>query len=253
MIAFVLLIAPLPVVAASLYSDAIKCTSPSGKDQVTSSSAPVDDHSIKSRSWTWLYAAKTVFVVHLWGFVVTVLPYFISQIPNCSPSTSFIIWVVISGFSLILLHLLLGSPFSIVSAPQPLRKEWLLLKSVTVTAAFIGLYLMSVINFATAEIGALLMVPMCLMAAPLRKDFEVHSLKALARGACNLVLVLFGFPAVVFFLFRGAFEGIDSINIGDFWYWVESLWAWNSATYIYICMAYIPCWVLCIHILLHPC
>lgn len=253
MIAFVLLIAPLPVVAASLYSDANKCTSHLGKDKVTSSPATADDAAIKSRSWRWLYAAKTVFVVHLWGFIVTELPYFIYQIPECSPSTSFLIWVLISGFSLVLLHLILGSPFSLVSVPQPLGKEWLLLKSVTVTAAFIGLCLMSVINFATAEIGALLMVPMCLMAEPLRQDFKVHSLKAFARGACNLVLVLSGFPAAAFFLLKGSFEGFDGINVGDFWYWVESLWAWNSATYIYMCMAYVPCWVLCIHILLHPC
>lgn len=253
MIAFVLLIAPLPVVAASLYCDANKCNSHLGKDKVISSPASADDAAIKSRSWRWLYAAKTVFVVHLWGFIVTVLPYFICQIPECSPSTSFLIWVLISGFSLVLLHLILGSPFSLVSVPQPLGKEWLLLKSVTVTAAFIGLCLMSVINFATAEIGALLMVPMCLMAGPLIQDFKVHSLKAFALGACNLVLVLFGFPAAAFFLLKGSFEGFDSINVGDFWYWVESLWAWNSATYIYMCMAYVPCWVLCIHILLHPC
>lgn len=252
MIAFLLLIAPLPVVAASLYSDAHKCTSEIKNNEVTSADF-VDGPTINSKSWRWLYAAKTVFAIHLWGLIVTVLPFFICQIPNCSATTSLLIWIASSVFSLILMHLLLGSPFVTASVPQSGGKEWLLLKSVTITAAFIGLCLMSVINFATAEIGALVTVPMCLMARPLKRDFNAHSAKAFARGALNLVLLHIGFPAAAFFLMKGAFEGFDSISVGDFWYWVESLWVWNSATYIYICMAHIPCWVLCIHILLHPC
>lgn len=252
MIAFLLLIAPLPVVAASLYSDAHKGTSGIKNNEVTSTDF-VDKSTMTSRSWKWLYAAKTVFVIHLWGFVVTVLPFFICQIPNCSSTTSLLIWIASSGFSLIFMHLLLGSPFVTASIPLSEGREWLLLKSVTITAAFIGLCLMSVINFATAEIGALLTVPMCLVARPLKRDLNANSTKAFARAALNLVLLHIGFPVAAYFLMKGAFQGFDSISVGDFWYWVESLWVWNSATYIYICMAYIPCWVLCSHILLHPC
>ncbi|XP_017223037.1 uncharacterized protein LOC108199635 isoform X1 [Daucus carota subsp. sativus] len=252
MIAFLLLIAPLPVVAASLYSDAHKCC-PELKNKEVTSMDFVVERTLNSKSWRWLYAAKTVFVIHLWGFVVTVLPFFMSQIPGCSSTTSLLIWIASSGFSLILMHVLLGSPFLTNSVPQSEGKEWLLLKSVTITAAFIGLCLMSVINFATAEIGALLTVPICLMARPLKRDLKVRSTKAFARAALNLFLLHIGFPVAAYFLVKGAFEGFDNISIGDFWYWVESLWVWNSATYIYICMAYTPCWVLCIHILLHPC
>ncbi|KAM7506583.1 hypothetical protein LguiA_017036 [Lonicera macranthoides] len=234
MIAFGLLVAPLPIVAASLYSDANNLNSSLEKDKRTS-----------FRSWRWLYAAKTVFVVHLWGAVVTLLPYFVNQTPNSSPTTSLLIWALVSAFSLLALHLFLGS--------QPQGSEWALMKSVTVSTTFIGLCVMSVINFATAEIGALLIVPMCLMVVPLRLNLKVQFRKAIARAVCNLVLVLVGFPAAAFFALKGAFEGFDSVSVGDFWYWVESLWAWNSATYIFICMVHLPCWVLCIHILLHPC
>ncbi|KAK1356452.1 hypothetical protein POM88_049708 [Heracleum sosnowskyi] len=74
---------------------------------------------------------------------------------------------------------------------------------------------MSVINFATAEIGALLTVPMCLMARPIKRDFNVRSTKAYARGALNLVLLHIGFPMAAFFLIKGAFEGFDNISIGE--------------------------------------
>ncbi|KAK9271810.1 hypothetical protein L1049_002175 [Liquidambar formosana] len=112
---------------------------------------------------------------------------------------------------------------------------------------------MSVINFATAEIGALLMVPMCLMAYPLKLEVRAGSLKALTRATCNLVLAFIGFPLAAFFLLKNTLEGFGGVNVGDFWNWVESLWAWNSATYLYIGMVHLPCWVLCIHILFHPC
>jgi glycosylphosphatidylinositol transamidase len=68
-----------------------------------------------------------------------------------------------------------------------------------------------------------------------------------------VVLGFVAFPPAAFFVVKTIFEGFDSINMGDFWNWMESLWAWNSATYIYIGMVHLPCWVLCLHILLHSC
>ncbi|KAG8366899.1 hypothetical protein BUALT_Bualt16G0015900 [Buddleja alternifolia] len=154
MIPFALLIAPLPLVAAALFSDASK--SNSGTDKI-----PFIPPTFTS--WKWLYAAKNVLVVHLWSAIITLLPYFISQIPNSTPLTKLILWIVLSIFTLFLTYALSGSfLFSNTSS------KWALLKSVTVAAAFIGLCLMSVINFATAEIGALLLVPMCLTVVPLR-------------------------------------------------------------------------------------
>lgn len=249
MIAFALLIAPLPLVAAALFSDA--SNTKLGKDKVPLKPAPHGE-SVPTLSWKWLYAAKTVLVVHLWSAVVTLLPYFLYQIPNSSPSTNLLIWITLSVLSLAFTYALSGS-FSFFSTSRPQRREWALLKSVTVAAAFIGLCLMSVINFATAEIGALLLVPMCLTAVPLRHNLKVNTMRALVRGACNMLLAFVGFPPTVFLMLKGASDGFDNIRFGDFWNWAETLWAWNSATYIYICMVHLPCWVLCINTLLHCC
>ncbi|XP_076958672.1 GPI transamidase component gaa1-like [Bidens hawaiensis] len=219
MIAFLLLVAPLPVLAASLFSDANK-----------------SENNEQLKSWKWIYPTKTVFLIHLWGAIVSLLPYFIYQIPLSQPTSRLLIWASVSLFILTFL----GSFFK----ARPVH--WALSKSVTVSAAFIGLCLMSVINFATAEIGALLLVPMCLMVKPFRVAHKVQS-------ALNLGLVVVGFPAIMFFLMKSVFGFQNGFSLAELWYWVESLWAWNSATYIYICTVHLPCWVLCMYILLHTC
>ncbi|PPD86408.1 hypothetical protein GOBAR_DD16669 [Gossypium barbadense] len=252
MIAFALLIAPLPMVAASLYVDANSSSNCSKGDSSTPSAiTDTDEHSIAIRSWRWLNSAKLVFIVHLWGAIVSLLPYFISQIPDCSPTTSFMIWVLLSILSLLTLNSVLASPLACAKATQ--EKEWALVKSVTISSVFIGLGLMSVINFATAEIGALLMVPMCLLAQPLKLDVRAGTLRSFCRMICNLVLGHIAFPPAAFFLLKGMLDGFGNANVGDFWMWVESLWAWNSATYLFIGMVQLPCWVLCISILFHTC
>lgn len=253
MIAFALLVAPLPMVAASLYADANKLHSIQRKDEPIASTSVADEHGVNLRSWKWFNAAKKVFVLHLWGSVVLLLPYLVCQIPNCSPKLSFLLWGLLSVISLLIMHLILASPFSHASASQLHVGEWAILKSVTISVAFIGLCLMSVINFATAEIGGLLVVPMCLMAHPLKLDLRIWRLRNFLRVAFNLVFVFLGFPPATFMVLKGAFEGFNSLNVGDFWNWVESLWAWNSATYVYIGMVHLTCWVLCIQILFHHC
>ncbi|KAL1531608.1 glycosylphosphatidylinositol anchor attachment 1 protein-like isoform X1 [Salvia divinorum] len=237
MIAFTLLIAPLPLVAAALFSDASKSKSPG-------ESIPA------STSWNWLYAAKTVLVVHLWGAIVTIIPHLLCQIPNSSPLISLLAWITSSAVLLFFTRAASGS-LSLSRATQLQTREWTLLKAVTVAATFIGLCLMSVINYATAEIGAQLLVPMCLMAVPLRVDLTAKTTKTVARGACNVLLVFVGFPPTAFLLSKGALAGFDGVRLDDFWNWIESLREWNSATYLYICMVHLPCWVLCVHILLH--
>ncbi|KAL3526092.1 hypothetical protein ACH5RR_014464 [Cinchona calisaya] len=136
-----------------------------------------------------------------------------------------------------------------MSNVQSQRSEWAYLKSMTIATAFTGLCLMSVINFATAEIGALLLVPMCLMPVPLR--LKVWTFGTSAHVACNLVLTSLGFPPVAFYVLKGALKGIDNIRIGEFWTWMEALSEWNSATFVYISMVHLPCWGLCMLILLH--
>nr|XP_048327222.1 glycosylphosphatidylinositol anchor attachment 1 protein-like isoform X2 [Ziziphus jujuba var. spinosa] len=233
MIAFALLVAPLPMVAASLYADANNLDSVQ-KDEPTSSTSVADEPGITLRSWKWINAAKKVFVVHLWGSVVSLFPYLIDQIPNCSPTRSFLLWVLFSTLSFLIMFVILASPFS-HSFASPLHVgEWAILKSVTISVAFIGLCLMSVINFSTAEIGGLLIVPMCLLAHPLKLDLRDLNLKTFSRVSCNLVLGFIGFPPATFIILKGGFEGFSSIDVGDFWNWLESLWAWNSATYLFI-------------------
>ncbi|XP_061373597.1 uncharacterized protein LOC133315915 isoform X3 [Gastrolobium bilobum] len=244
MIPFALLVAPLPIVAASLHADANKSTL-----QATSA-FEVD---VSRESWEWLNSARKVLVFHLWGAVVSLLPYFLCRIPNTTPTINFIVWGLLSAFSLIVLYLILGSPVFEDAASQPEKSEWASLKSVTISTAFIGLSLMSVINFATAEIGALLIVPICLMARPLKLDTKARSLRTLLRATCNLALGFIGFPPVAYMLLKAAFEDFHGINVGDYWNWVESLWAWNSATYLYVGIVHLPCWALCIHILFHHC
>ncbi|XP_057947737.1 uncharacterized protein LOC131143453 [Malania oleifera] len=246
MIAFALLIAPLPMVAASLYAA-------SKKDDTAPHTASADgDLGIAVKSWKWLFAAKQVLIVHLWGTIVSFFPFFICQIPNCTPTTSIITWVLLSMFSLLILYFIFGSPFSQNSVFESQNKEWTLLKSVTISVAFIGLCLMSIINFATAELGAMLLVPMCLIAHPLKLEIESGNLRSFIRAASNLILGVIGFPPAAFFVLKGIIEGFSNVNVGDFWTRVESLWAWNSATYLYMGMIHLPCWALCIHILFHP-
>ncbi|GMH03851.1 hypothetical protein Nepgr_005690 [Nepenthes gracilis] len=252
MIAFALLIAPLPIVAASLYSEASKCDSTVKGEKPSSSPDSNMDPSMLLRPWKWLHAAKTVFIIHIWSAAVSLFPYFISQIPNITPTSSSLSWVLLSVFSLHLLYSVLGSPFSYSSSLEPHRQEWATLKSMMISAAFIGLCLMSVVNFATAEIGALLVVPLCLIAQPLKLDVRARSSKAIGRMACNLALGVVGFPPAAFFLLKGTSEGFNGLNMGEFWKWVECLWVWNSATYFYIFLVHVPCWVLFLHILLHP-
>ncbi|XP_074275032.1 uncharacterized protein LOC141599049 [Silene latifolia] len=248
MIAFALLIAPLPIVAASLYSDAIK-----SDPESSSKTNPSLDLTASTNSWRWLRSARTVFIIHIWAVFVALYPYFICQIPNTTSTTCVLSWILLSILSLHFLYLLFGSPFSNLTKSLPSEKEWAVLKSVMIAAAFTGLSLMSVVNFAAAEIGALLIVPLCLMAHPLKLDFQVRTRKALARIACNVVLGLSGFPPFGFFLMKGLLEGFSHANFGEFWIWVESLWLGNSATYLYVMLVHLPCWVLCVHILLHRC
>ncbi|KAF5740409.1 GPI transamidase component family protein [Tripterygium wilfordii] len=254
MIPFALLVAPLPLVAASLYADGnSKNLSPQNGKSTSSTTVAADELGITFRSWKWLNAARKVFVVHVWGAIVSLLPYFISQIPDCSPEYRFGIWVIFSLLVLLILYFILGFQLPLAQVSRYEKGEWAILKSVTISAVFIGLCLMSVINFATAEIGALLMVPTCLLACPLKLDTEACNLKSVTRMVTNLVLVTLSFPPVAFFVLKGVVEGHDGSNVGDFWIWVESLWAWNSATYLYMGMVHLPCWVLCLHVLLHSC
>ncbi|CAJ1946665.1 unnamed protein product [Sphenostylis stenocarpa] len=244
MIPFALLVAPLPILAAYLHANASNST-----PQIPSASE-VD---VRHKSWKWLNSARKVLVTHLWGVVVSLLPLVLCRIPNTTLTLNFVLWGLLSAFSLLILYLILGCPIFEAAGSQHEKNKWASLKSVTISTTFIGLSLMSVINFATAEIGALLIVPICLLARPLKLDIQARSWRTLLRASCNIALGFVVFPPISFVLLTGAFEDFYGINVGDYWNWVESLWAWNSATYLYVGVVHLPCWALCIHILFHPC
>lgn len=245
MIPFALLVAPLPIAAVAPFSGKNKIRISTDKGSQTPGYACTDDTERTIGSWKWLHAAKVVFMTHLWAVIVSLLPYLISQIPYISPTTSMLIWIAVAISTLFILYKILGSPYSG-------ECEWILLKSVMTTAAFIGLGLMSVINFSTAQIGALIVVPMCLMVQPLKSLKQVALWMRVKLLTCNLVLAVMGFPPVAMLILKGLSEGFGRVGIGDFWDWAEFLWAWNSATYLYLLLVHLPCWVICLHILLHP-
>ncbi|MCL7028719.1 hypothetical protein MKW94_030833 [Papaver nudicaule] len=245
MIAFLLLLVPLPIAAAALYSSSTK------DNQVPAFASTAKPGVLKS--WRWLHAAKVVFIIHLWSTIVSLLPSLIDHIPEMTPTNNILIWASSSIFILLILYSMLGSPYSYPTTSGSRNSEWATLKSVMIAVASIGLGLMSIINYATAQIGAILMVPMCLIVHPLRLTGRSGNLKDFLLIACNLVLAVIGFPPAGLLVIKGWSEGVGGLNVGDFWIWAESLWAWNSATYLYVILIHFPCWVLCMHILLHPC
>lgn len=248
MIPFALIIAPLPVVAASLYLDANKVSSTG--DASTCMAAATGDAGLTSKSWKWFSAVRLVFVIHLWGVLTSLAPYFMYDVHIRNPTVKFLIWISLSALSLLILYFTACASHSVSSHTG--RRDWALLKSVSISMAFIGLCIMSIINFATAEIGALLLVPLCLMVRPVKLDLSARSLRNISRQICNAVFAFLSFPPVTFLVFKGVFEGFDgSTTVGNFWNSLESLRAWNSATYLYIGMVHLPCWVLCLHIMFH--
>ncbi|KAG9457287.1 hypothetical protein H6P81_001795 [Aristolochia fimbriata] len=252
MIAFALLVAPLPVVAAALYSDSTKgdCTAEGPK-------ASTDTFGALGSSWRWLHAAKVVLMVHLWAVSVSLLPYLINQLPKKSSTFSMLAWFFLSAIILLILYQIFGFPYSVSSSSEASPSDtpnWTILKALMIAAASIGLALMSVINFATAQIGALVVVPMCLIAHPLKHLSRSTNYRSVLLLACNLALAIIAFPPAALFMLKSSslLTDFSPPSIGVVWEWTESLWVWNSATYLYILLVHLPCWVLYMHVLLHP-
>jgi GPI-anchor transamidase subunit GAA1 len=247
MVPFALLVAPLPIVAAALAdgSKSMKKSAEKSLD-VSKSNGSADILQSKGGSWKWLEAAKVLLVIQLWAVLVSLVPYYITQIPDATPVQSAMIWAVLAVFILIALYVMFGSPYSA-------GVEWKLLKATMITSISIGLGLMSIINFATAQLGALIVIPMCLFSRPLKARSGMNFLTHAVLVASNICLVVLGFPPAVLLIMKGMSKGSWTSDIGDFWVWMEFLWEWSSATYLYLLLVHLPCWLLCIHVLLHPC
>ncbi|RCV26765.1 hypothetical protein SETIT_5G272700v2 [Setaria italica] len=173
MIPFALLLAPLPIVAAALANGS-KTMEKLAEKSIDDSKANGSAHFLQSNkggSWKWLQAAKVLLVIQLWAVVVSLLPYYITQIPDATPMQSAVIWAMLSIVILIALYVMFGSPYS----------------------------------------------------------------------------------AAALLIMKGLSKGSWTVDIGEFWVWMEFLWEWSSATYLYLFLVHLPCWLLCIHVLLHPC
>ncbi|ERN06924.1 hypothetical protein AMTR_s00005p00261230 [Amborella trichopoda] len=250
MIPFGLLVMPLPILAAALYSGKASEALVQKSDPFNtqkSYKASQENPFPSVGSWKWIHAAKLVFAVHLWATIISVLPSLIYQASCTNTTTNFLIWIALSIPSFFFFYWIsLSSYFHSNDA------GWAILKALTIGAASIGLGLMSIINFATAQIGAIFLVPMCLMVHPLRQIYRGAGLGELLHMVSNVVLGLIGFPPASFILLKGWSQGFEEVNMGDLWVWVENLWSWNSATYLYLLLVHLPCWVLCLIVLLHP-
>ncbi|RLM91566.1 glycosylphosphatidylinositol anchor attachment 1 protein [Panicum miliaceum] len=247
MIPFALLLAPLPIVAAAL-ADGSKTMKKLAEKSIGDSKAngSADFLQSKGGSWKWLQAAKVLLVIQLWAVLVSLLPYYITQIPDATPIQSSVIWAMLSIVVLIALYVMSGSPNSA-------GVEWKLLKATMITSISIGLGLMSIINFATAQLGALIMIPMCLFSRPLKARSGMNFLPRTVLLASNITLAVVGFPPAALLIMKGLSKGSWTVDIGEFWVCMEFLWEWSSATYLYLFLVHLPCWLLCIHVLLHPC
>ncbi|CAN6353624.1 unnamed protein product [Urochloa humidicola] len=247
MIPFALLLAPLPIVAAAL-ADGSKTIENLAEKSKNDSQANGSAEFLQSKggSWKWLEAAKVLLIIQLWAVLVSLLPYYITLIPDATPMQSAVIWAMLSIVILIALYVMFGSPYSA-------GVEWNLLKATMITSISIGLGLMSIINFATAQLGALIVIPMCLFSRPLKACSGMNLLPRAVLLASNVTLAVFGFPPAALLIMKGLSKGSGAVDIGDFWVWMEFLWEWSSATYLYVFLVHLPCWLLCVHVLLHPC
>ncbi|XP_015688246.1 glycosylphosphatidylinositol anchor attachment 1 protein isoform X2 [Oryza brachyantha] len=243
MIPFALFLAPLPIVAAALAGD----SKTKGKlvDECKTKDI-VGDLEIGGESWKWLKSARVLLVIQIWAALVSLLPYYISQIPGAMPTQYAVIWAVLSIVILIILYGMFGSPYHA-------GVEWRLLKATMITSITIGMGLMSIINFATAQLGALILIPMCLFSRPLKAQLEMNFLPRIILFISNILLTVLGFPPAALLVMKCLSKGLWTVDIGDFWLWMEFLWEWSSATYLYVFLVHLPCWLLCIHVLLHPC
>ncbi|OQU81687.1 hypothetical protein SORBI_3006G102200 [Sorghum bicolor] len=97
MIPFALLLAPLPIVAAAL-ADGSKSMEKTVHKLIEHSKADdiTDIPQSKGGSCKWLQAAKVLFVIQLWAVLVSLLPCYITRIPDATPMQSALVWVVLS-------------------------------------------------------------------------------------------------------------------------------------------------------------
>lgn len=281
MIPFALLVIPLVILAAALCSyksgglipltksdDGSVCRESSGSESthtnvlksasgIHTSDQDVDviNLGLSLHSQKWFTGAKDVLLVHLWAAVVAMLPYVICRLSLDAPEMKLLIWAVLSCLTLFVGRGILGV-YPKFGTWQETDKElhmegWVALKAFTLGITTIGLVIMSVINFAAALLGAIVLVPMCLSVYPLKFISKVSLTRRILLMLLSISSIVLAFPPFMIVALKGLFEGFSKASFADFWGWTEMLWSWGSATYPYLFLVHVPCWVLCFQVLLY--
>ncbi|KAH9326724.1 hypothetical protein KI387_006902, partial [Taxus chinensis] len=281
-IPFALLVVPLMILAASLCSckhDSLTTPSKSDDEPVplkhhesevtdisASQSATSDTYSsgqdlnvtisLNLQSQQWFVAAKVVLLVHLWAFVVSMLPFLIYKFSIQGSEMKLIIWIVSSCLTLFVGNSILGCRYTRFAmhhdaANQFDMEGWVALKAFTLGATSIGLGIMSIINFAAAFLGAITLVPMCLSVYPLKYFLKAINVRKALLMFLSILFTLLAFPPVTMLTLKALSDDFSKVSFADLWNWAEILWSSQSATYVYLFLVHIPCWVLCSYVLLY--
>lgn len=207
-------------------------------------------------SQKWFNAAKDVLLVHLWAAVVAMLPSVICRLSLEASEMKLLIWAALSCLTLFVGRGILGLIYPKFGMWREADKElhiegWVALKAFTLGITTIGLVIMSVINFAAALLGVIVLVPMCLSVYPLKYILKASIMKRTLLMLLSISFIILAFPPFMVVALRGLFDGFSKASFTDFWDWTEMLWSWGSATYPYLFLVHVPCWVLCFQVLLY--
>ncbi|XP_057847241.2 uncharacterized protein LOC131057063 [Cryptomeria japonica] len=281
MIPFALLVVPLMILAASLCSykhDSLSTFSKSddksgplkhhepevtdinASQSATSNNPSGQDLNMKLglnlQSQQWFVAAKVVLLVYLWASVIAMLPFLIYRFSIQASEMKLLIWVVLSCLTLLVGNSILGSPYTRFGVQHDAVNQfhmegWVALKAFTLGATTIGLGIMSIINCAAALLGAIILVPMCLSVSPYKYFLKAGNVRKSLLMFLSIIFIVLAFPPVIVLTLKALLDDFSKVSIADLWNWTEILWASQSATYIYLFLVHIPCWVLCSYVLLY--
>lgn len=235
-IPLLLLLITLPLKAAALCSQSSGSSESSSEGSSQLQAGPVAAFE-DGKLVNWLFAVFLVCVFELWAFVVAIFPLVANHLAELSDMkvAVWIAYAIISCFLAFISLLWISRAMGISSS---IGSNWTAIKASTLGVATIGVGIMSIINFAAALAGAVVLVPVCLTVRPLRKQKGIYQfLTGLAWSVCF---------ALLFSLFFGE---EPRLSLGVFWEWVECQWKWGSATYLYLSLVHLPCLVLCLMLL----
>ncbi|KAH7446281.1 hypothetical protein KP509_01G049800 [Ceratopteris richardii] len=230
-IPLMLLLVTLPLKAAAVCVQRTECSA-----QATETSSPLQASSIPvlpARNFTnWLFAVLTVCVIELWALTVTIFPPIANYLADTS-ELKVTVWGAYSSLSCLLCFMVLVWVSKLLGIPNSFGSSWTSLKASTLGLATIGVGIMSPINFAAALAGVIVLVPMCFLACPFRKQ------KGMFQFFLGLALCLFCTLLVSLF-----YTEQPKLTLAMLWEWVECQWKWGSATYLYLSLVHLPCSVL---------